>query len=290
MDNHIAHNDIQLATDFRGQRGEFDYEKAFDAFKKKHMRKRHGFALCYLAVAASITAVFAIFSYRYGRQSVEKIFADITISVPEGSITKTVLPDGTNVHLNSCSSITYSQGFGVKNRNVRISGEACFEVTHNEDIPFIVNSGNLEVTVLGTVFNFRDYPKDVEAAVSLSEGRVSFRKLSSDDRAVSYLNPGQSLVLDKQNGRLSVSSNDVANSMLWIEGTLFFDELMLCDIARELERAYNVQITIADSKLSEMRIYGSFMIREQRIEDILDILSSTNHLHYLKTGSDITIY
>lgn len=290
MDNHIAHNDIRQATGFRSQKGEFDYEKAFDTFRKKTMRKRHGFAFRYLAVAASLTAVFVIISYRYGRQSVEKVFADITISVPEGSTTRTILPDGTNIHLNSCSSITYSQGFGVKDRNVRISGEACFEVTHNEDIPFVVNSGNLEVTVLGTVFNFRDYPEDVEAAVSLSEGRISLRNISSYDKTVSYLNPGQSLVLDKQNGRLSVSSNDVANSMLWMDGTLFFDELKLCDIARELERAYNVHISIANSKLAEMRIYGSFMTREQRIEDILDILSSTNHLHYLKTGSDITIY
>lgn len=290
MDNHIAHNDIRQAAGFRSQKGEFDYEKAFDTFKKKTMRQRHGFAFRYLAVAASLTAVFAIVSYRYGRQSVEKVFADTTISVPEGSTTRTVLPDGTNVHLNSCSSITYSQGFGVKDRNLRISGEACFEVTHNEDIPFVVNSGNLEVTVLGTVFNFRDYPEDVEAAVSLSEGRISLRNISSDNKTISYLNPGQSLILDKQNGRLSVNSNDVANSMLWMNGTLFFDELKLCDIARELERAYNVHISIADSKLAEMRIYGSFMTREQRIEDILDILSSTNHLLYRKIGNSITIY
>ena len=78
--------------------------------------------------------------------------------------------------------------------------------------------------------------------------------------------------------------------MLWMDGTLFFDELKLCDIAKELERAYNVRISIADNKLAEMRVYGSFMTREQRIEDILDILSSTNHLHYRKTGSEIAIY
>lgn len=290
MDNHIAHNDIRQAAGFRSRRGEFDYEMAFEKFKKKTMQKHSRFSIRYLVIAASITALFAFFSYRFGQQSVEHCFSDITISVPAGSCIKTVLPDGTSVSLNSCSSITYSQGFGVKDRNIKMIGEGCFRVAHNEDIPFVVTGGSLEVEVLGTVFNYRDYPEDAEATVSLSEGKISLRSVLSSNDGINYLSPGQSLVLDKENGSVSINSNDVANSMLWIDGTLFFDELKLCDIARKLERAYDVRITIESSELGAMRIYGAFMTKEQRIDDVLDILSKTHHLHYRMSGNDYIIY
>lgn len=104
------------------------------------------------------------------------------MEAPLGSRTKLTLPDGTLVWLNAGSRITYSQGFGVGNRKIELIGEGYFEVKRNEEVPFLVKTNSLLVKVLGTKFNFRDYPDDAEAIVSLSEGKVALNNLLKKEK------------------------------------------------------------------------------------------------------------
>ena len=90
------------------------------------------------------------------------------------------MPDGTIVILNAGSRIIYPQNFGVYNRDVELQGEGYFEVARNIEMPFYVKTKELQVRVLGTKFNFRDYPEDKEVVVSLLEGRIVLNKSASE--------------------------------------------------------------------------------------------------------------
>ena len=224
-----------------------------------------------------------------GEVNVKDTFADISVEAPLGSKTKLYLPDGTLVWLNAGSRMTYSQGFGVDNRKVELEGEGYFEVKRNEKIPFFVKTKDLQLQVLGTKFNFRDYPEDHEVVVSLLQGKVGLNNLLREEKEA-VLSPDERAVLNKANGLLTVESVTASNASQWTDGYLFFDEELLPDIAKELERSYNVKIHIANDSLKTFRFYGNFVRREQNIQEVLEALASTEKMQYKIEERNITIY
>ena len=199
------------------------------------------------------------------------------------------LPDGTLVWLNAGSRMTYSQGFGVDNRMIELEGEGYFEVRRNEKLPFFVKTKDLQLQVLGTKFNFRDYPEDHEVVVSLLEGKVELNNLLKKEKEA-ILAPDERAILNKTNGRMTVETVTASNASQWTDGYLFFDEELLPDIVKELERSYNVTIRIANDSLNTFRFYGNFVRREQSIQEVLDALASTEKIQYKIEERNITIY
>lgn len=273
--------------------------KAFETFKERvHSQKeeqkvnRKQFRLSilwrYAAVVALIVAVGCL-SYWRGEVNVKDTFADISVEAPLGSKTKLYLPDGTLVWLNAGSRMTYSQGFGFDNRKVELEGEGYFEVKRNEKIPFYVMTKDLQLQVLGTKFNFRDYPEDHEVVVSLLEGKVELNNMLKKEKEA-FLAPNERAILNKSNGLMTVESVTASNASQWTDGYLFFDEELLPDIVKELERSYNVKIHIANDSLNNFRFYGNFVRREQSIQEVLDALASTEKIHYKIEERNITIY
>lgn len=132
-------------------------------------------------IAASLLILFGAtyLSYQQGQKNLQNTFADIVVATPNGSSTSVNLPDGSIVKLNGGSRISYSQGYGVDSRIVNIEGEGYFEVKKDSTKPFIVNSANIIVKVLGTKFNFCDYPKETQALVALDEGKVNMTCIES---------------------------------------------------------------------------------------------------------------
>ena len=163
------------------------------------------------------------------------------------------------------------------------------EVKRNEEVPFLVKTNSLLVKVLGTKFNFRDYPDDAEAIVSLSEGKVALNNLLKKEKEA-FLLPNERVVLNKKNGRMHVEYSTVSNALQWTNGYLFFDEELLPDVVKELERSYNVKIQIASDTLNTFRFYGNFVHREQNIQEVLEALSATRKIHYIIEGHNITLY
>lgn len=277
----------------------YNKEKAFNQFKHRiagqgtkanAVRKQSGLSV-FWRYAAVITLLCAVsyFSYRRGGASVKEGFADVVVEAPLGSRTKLSLPDGTLVWLNAGSRMTYSQGFGVDNRKVILVGEGYFEVKRNEEVPFFVKTASLQVRVLGTKFNFRDYPDDAEAIVSLSEGKVALNNLLKRENKA-FLSPNERVVLNKKSGKMQVESSTVSNALQWTNGYLFFDEELLPDIVKELERSYNVKIHIVSDSLKTFRFYGNFVRREQSIQEVLEVLSATRKIHYTMEGRNISLY
>lgn len=295
----IRQREIWFSAVSREAASVYDKDKAFENFRNRvesqkeiQSTSRRGFSLSalwrYAAVVAIIIAVGCI-SYWEGEVNVKDTFADISVEAPLGSKTKLYLPDGTLVWLNAGSRMTYSQGFGVDNRKVELEGEGYFEVKRNEKIPFFVKTKDLQLQVLGTKFNFRDYPEDHEVVVSLLEGKVGLNNLLREEKEA-VLSPDERAVLNKANGLLTVESVTASNASQWTDGYLFFDEELLPDIAKELERSYNVKIHIANDSLKTFRFYGNFVRREQNIQEVLEALASTEKMQYKIEERNITIY
>lgn len=236
-----------------------------------------------------VVATMTFFAYQRGEHHVRKAFADIQVEAPSGSRTKALLPDGTVVWLNSRSKLTYSQGYGLNDRKVTIDGEGYFEVQHNKDLPFSVNSKALRVSVLGTKFSFRDYPDDTEAEVMLEEGSVKLDNLVGADRP-QLMTPGQKVVLDKKTGTMTTTACDVNTISLWSQGMIVFNDASLDEIAKRIERSYNVTVYIQDGTIRKYRFNGDFVRQEQSLKEVLDALADTGRLHYRLQGRTVTIY
>lgn len=295
----IRKREVWFSAVSREAESVYDKDKAFESFRERvHSRKKERkslpreFSLSafwrYAAVVAVIIAV-GFLSYWRGEVNVKETFADISVEAPLGSKTKLYLPDGTLVWLNAGSRMTYSQGFGFDNRVVALEGEGYFEVERNEKIPFYVKTKDLQLRVLGTKFNFRDYPEDREVVVSLLEGKVELNNKLKNEKAA-FLVPDERAVLNKSNGLMTVESVTASNASQWTDGYLFFDEELLPDITKELERSYNVKIHIANDSLNNFRFYGNFVRREQNIQEVLDALASTEEIRYKIEERTITIY
>lgn len=191
--------------------------------------------------------------------------------------------------LNAGSRLVYPQDFGVDNREVELSGEGYFEVERNEKLPFHVQTPSLSVRVLGTKFNFRDYPDDEEAVVSLLEGKVALdNRLQTEAEMI--LLPDEQVTLDKAEGHMKKVSTKVKNSLGWTSGRLFFDEMPLPEVVKILERSYDVRITLATDSLRNLRFYGNFSRGEQGIKDILEALEKTEKVCYIQNDKEITLY
>ena len=147
----------------------------------------------------------------------------------------------------------------------------------------------MQLQVLGTKFNFRDYPEDHEVVVSLLEGKVELNNLLKKEKEA-FLAPDERAILNKANGLMTVDTVTASNASQWTDGYLFFDEELLPDIVKELERSYNVNIHIANDSLNKFRFYGNFVRREQSIQEVLDALASTEKIQYKIEERNITIY
>ena len=284
----IAASDETDDMDFNKERAYQLFLKQTEASGRQGTNKRKAFQLRpWMYDAAMIIVVFicGTIAFQTGKSVIRNQLTQIAIEAPYGSKTKLYLPDGTLVWLNAGSKMSYAQDFGINERALNLTGEAYFEVTRNEHIPFKVHTNELDVKVLGTKFNFRNYQDDLEAKVCLLEGKVAL----STQQKETILHPDQQALLDKKTGNLLISSTKAAYSAEWTNDRLYFDEALLPDIVKELERSYNIKITIADAALNSVRFYGNFRRKEQSIREIMDVLSSTDKMTYTIEGKNIVI-
>ncbi len=196
-----------------------------------------------------------------------------TIYAPLGARVSFNLPDGSTGMLNSGSKLSYSLPFN-NNRQVRLEGEAWFEVNRDEDHPFEISTGNSTVKVLGTSFNMSAYPDENYVEVVLKTGKVEFMKSDGNDKVTMI--PSERLVF--QNGNISKSVTDPAKYNAWTEGKLVFRGDQMGEVARRIERWYNVKIDIADKELEKYSFRATF--EDDKLEEVLRLLSMTSPISY----------
>ena len=208
------------------------------------------------------------------------------IEVPSGQRVSLTLSDGTKVRLNSKSRFTYPSQFSGKSRNVKLLGEAFFEVTHNEKAPFSVQSPLLTVKVLGTKFNMKTYCGG-SAVVSLAEGKVMVE--SNNPKTSMILKPNEQAEYSESTGLRLIKYVDMDLVSSWVEGEAAFVNKSLKEIARSLERKFDVRIIITDSTLAS-EIFTCRFKGSATIEQVLILLKETRRIDYAIEDEQIRIY
>lgn len=241
-----------------------------------------------LPYAASILAVLAlsvISAYFYwGSPSTPLV---TLLEVPRGSKLYITLPDSSIAWINAGSKIKYTSDFAENNRNLELDGEGYFEVKKGKT-PFIVKTGDIDVKVLGTKFNVRNYKEDQAIKVALLEGSVVVNNKDNEF----LLKESQTVMFDKEKNNFELANTKVKYSNEWIKGNLFFDEESFAYIAIELERAFNINIHFESEELKKLIFYGNFVVESNNLENILDIMSATKKFNYSYNivNNDVYIY
>lgn len=207
-----------------------------------------------------------------------------TIMVPASATTEITLPDSTHVWLNAGSTLRYGRDFNIRNRDIRLEGEAYFEVAHNKMLPFVVHTEDCNVTALGTKFNVYSYPGSTSTHATLLEGSVMVENSTSG----LLLSPGQKATVS-DNGIIIRSEVDASQYISWINGEIRYDEISLDELFNRLSLLFMADIHHEGLSCGGRMIRASFS-REESLESILQAISCLLPLSYqsLQGAYDIT--
>jgi len=208
--------------------------------------------------------------------------------VPIGQRTCLRLADGTTVWLNAKTKFSFPDRFKKSIREVRLDGEAIFDVSHDEKVPFIVKAQKYNVSVLGTEFNVYAYDNSNVFETTLVKGKVLLEKNDSKEKAVE-LHPDQIAIYNEQSKLLEIKPVDTIESLYWKEGIYSFNNQPLSSIIQRLERYYEVVINVKDPQILRSKFTGKFRYSDP-IEVILEVVRKGASFKYHKKGNVITIY
>tara|TARA_R110002020_G_scaffold38860_4_gene116347 strand:+ start:40163 stop:41311 length:1149 start_codon:yes stop_codon:yes gene_type:complete len=213
-----------------------------------------------------------------------------TLTVPYGKRFDLLLSDGTQITLNSGTSLKYPVQFlKTKNRQVFLDGEAFFNVAKDSVNPFIVNTNGLNVRVLGTKFNLSSYPEDQYVNTTLLEGSVSVynKQDTFDSSNASLLEPGFKAEWNKYNKQISVEEADIAMHTDWLNGKIILRHVPFKNIVKKLERHYNVDIVNNNPELDEEMFTASFDV--ESIDQVFKTFNVTYEMEYKINDRQIII-
>ncbi|WP_052143731.1 FecR family protein [Wocania ichthyoenteri] len=215
-----------------------------------------------------------------------------TLSVPYGKRFDVTLSDGTHVHLNAGTTFKYPIKFikGLSRKVFLITGEAYFDVTKDENHPFIANTDNINIRVLGTKFNISSYKEESQINTVLVEGSVSILKDGETYNASSstVLPIEHMATWNKKGEKLVITETEVEDHIAWIEGRLILNEVPFNTIMKKLERQYDVTF-VNNNKVLESRVFTARF----DIEDINQVMTSlseaANFIYRINNNNQIII-
>ncbi|MNE24036.1 fec operon regulator FecR [compost metagenome] len=245
----------------------------------------------FLKIAAAIALLIAFgaglfYVYNYRNQVNEQW---VRIDNQGSKIKSVSMPDNSIIWLNANSSISYSNLYNTTKRELKLSGEAFFQVTKNHQKPFIVHSGNISTTALGTSFNISAYEKDQIVRVVLVTGKVAvdLKKSFNNEKRV-ILTPGKMIEFENKNAKWTSSMINTNSVTLWRNNKLVFVNELLPDALRKLARHYHVNIRFNEEELSHLYFDGTFESTEEK-ERVLKTVLSIYGLTYKTTPNGYEI-
>ena len=209
---------------------------------------------------------------------------------PNGARLQLTLSDGSQVWLNAGTKFRYPEKFKRGNREVYLEGEAYFEVARDTKHPFIIHSGELMTTVLGTSFNIQAYSNEPNLEIAVITGKVSVEKESAEkSKQKLMLLPNQKAVLSKENQELSRQEFLNAEKYLaWKEGRLIADNLAVSEILQMLNRTYDAAIEVETEALGKCHVTAEF--EALPLERVLDFLCAILNTTYSQKGGKYVIH
>ena len=249
----------------------------------RRRRRRRLAATAALLLVAIVTASWMYTHRPLPREQADENNKAEALVAQNGSRTRSQLPDGTTVWLNVGSKLFFENDFSGDSREVRLEGEAFFDVVKNSSRPFIVHTGGIDIKVLGTAFNVKAYPEDKTVETTLYRGLVQVFREKDRDKTLIELKPNEKLVLpreavdspadvsEKEQSPVataprrfllthidSTKKEDERFETAWLYSRLEFRGDNFEELARKLERWYNVTIVFTDEKVKQLNFNGSF--------------------------------
>lgn len=282
-------------------------------FSPPEYRRRNFSRTKILVVAACVFCVLAVMAWYFmPEKSSPLAVADPVLhemNTLPGTRTQLTLPDGTVVWMNSDSHLSYNSSFGKKIREVTLSGEAFFDVAHNAAVPMVVHAQSVNIWVKGTAFNVRGYPEAGKVETSLIRGSIELTTNADLTRKI-LLRPNEKITIETAPGlttknlssikpaivkqpyfhidilKTSALSNTIPE-VSWMNDKLVFDNEPFSDVAKKMEKRYDVQIVIENQELAAKQVSGVF--DKEDISQALSALRMTISFDFRMKGKTIYI-
>ncbi|WP_242203086.1 FecR family protein [Aestuariivivens insulae] len=219
------------------------------------------------------------------KATIAKSDGSVRFTTKRGDRKEVYLPDGSKIILNADSQLIYPKEFNDSLREVTLVGEAFFDIKRNIYKPFIVNSNNLKIRVLGTSFNVKSYSKDKKIETTLVTGKV---ELIKDEETPIILAPSQKAVFYKKENKMEIEEVKSHDVVAWKDGSLIFNKTPLHEVAIDLERKYNVKININSQKLLNYEYTGTF--DNLSIYEVLKVLTISSPIKYSVKNKEIKLW
>ncbi|MEC7263557.1 MAG: FecR domain-containing protein [Bacteroidota bacterium] len=208
-------------------------------------------------VAASLALLVGLGYFIHSRMETEPVVEPIVEMVKTtewGQKLNVTLADGTQVRLNSGSILKYPSRFEGNLRRVELIGEAFFDVAKNPNKPFVIESGEVRTTVLGTSFNVDTYPDNDQIAVTVATGKV---KVASQENEI-ILEPNEQGVFHKKTRSMTKERVDTSTALNWKEGVIHFEDVPLSQALKTLEKWYGVSFVLENKYAGNCHISASY--------------------------------
>jgi transmembrane sensor len=283
--------------------------------EKKIPSERHQITWLVKVAAVFVILIAASFFIKYILLPPKPNTANIsyiTAYAPPSQKSQLVLSDGTVVWLNSGTKIKYPENYGVKTREVYLEGEAFFQVAKNPAKPFLVHASAITIRAVGTSFNVKCYASDKTIETTLVEGQVQIASPVQNEmkKEPVLLNPNEKAIFNKNNQKIQIASFEkltpseapekknsspiiiekktILSEISWKDQRLTFENETFEDLAKRLERWYNINIKIIDSNLLSNRYTGKF-VNNESIEQVLLVIGRTTPITYIINNDSVII-
>lgn len=187
------------------------------------------------------------------------------------------LPDGSSVILNENSQIELSENFnqGGK-REVYLMGEAFFDINHDPERPFIVHTGKLETTVLGTSFNVKSSAGAKTVTVTVTRGKV---KVGNENRTFNILMPNEQVVFKEAQNNVVKMPVKAESYIKWTNEDIYFDDVSIKDVAKQLQERFGISIIFSNEQIKACKFSATFL-KSQNLSQILNVIGEFNRIKY----------
>lgn len=296
---------------------EINAEEAWKKFQKKYTRQetsvpepidslsarrplsrkttRRKLYLFRVAAVVVLTLFVGLFVNDYFESSddtgqVSEFYVMETFETGNGEKARVTFSDGTKVILNSASSLQFPKEFQGSRREVYLEGEAYFEVAHDPEHPFIVYNQDTEIEVLGTEFNVRGWEEDATVEVAVRGGKISVSSVETtgtgDDESI-ILTEGFFTSVKEGKKPETAQRVNVASRLLWTHGGLYFDNDPFRQVIKDIERRFNVRVTVEASEedLMDVPYTGTFQYAD--LDEVLAVVAASMDLEFQRENSEI---
>ncbi|QXU43286.1 FecR family protein [Pedobacter sp. D749] len=206
------------------------------------------------------------------------------LEVPTNQQKKITLADGSFIWINGNSQLRYPKQFTGNVREVYLSGEAFFDIHHDEKKPFIIHTGKVITTVLGTAFDIKEDKIKHTILVTVTRGRVS---VANGKKQLGIITPRQQISLNLLDNKSTRTVVDIKQAISWQKRELHFEDITFAEAALELEQRFRIKINFSNDKIKNCRFTGT-ALKGEKLEKILKVICAFNNATY-QTKSDKSI-